>query len=57
MFVNFQDADEGITTEEATKILVNSYKSSEFSNHVQSEIAKSETVSFILMNNSSIPSF
>lgn len=43
----FQDADEGITTEEATNILVSSYKSSEYSNDVQNEIAKiSVNVSF-----------
>jgi len=47
LFSCFQDADEGITTEEATNILVSSYKSSEYRNHVQNEIAKiSENVSF-----------
>ncbi|XP_027915590.1 ABC transporter G family member 2-like [Vigna unguiculata] len=35
-----QDADEGITTEEATNILVSSYKSSEYRNQVQNQIAK-----------------
>ncbi|CAJ1936086.1 unnamed protein product [Sphenostylis stenocarpa] len=35
-----QDADEGITNEEATNILVSSYKSSEYRNHVQNEIVK-----------------
>jgi len=48
LFSCFQDADEGITTEEATNILVSSYKSSEYRNQVQNQIAKiSENVSFI----------
>lgn len=49
--ITFQDAEEGfgkgVTTEEATGILVNSYKTSEIRNQVQIEVTKiSEGVSF-----------